>query len=52
MEFWKDLKVYSSGDCITQHNRLAFDFEIRKIKDTRRKIWKLHQGIVKSNFTS
>ena len=37
---------------ITQHKTLIYEFKIRKVKSTRRKIWKLHEDSLKSNFSS
>ena len=39
MEFQKDTKVYSSGECITQHKQLAFDFEISKKRVPRESLY-------------
>ena len=48
----KLIKILTSEECITQHKTLIYEFNIRKVKGTRRKIWKLHEDSLKSNFSS
>ena len=55
-KFLNDIKVSPSEKCITQYKPLLCDFKIRKIKNTikfvpRKKIWKLHEDNVKSDFS-
>ena len=55
MELFTD-KVLLIEEYITQHMSVICDFKIRKVKDIRRKfvprrkIWKLHEDSVKSDF--
>ena len=57
-KFLKNMKVLPSEECTTHRKALVCDIKIRKVKDTRRKflprrkIWKLHEDSVKSNFRS
>ena len=57
-EVFKDVKVLSSEECITQYKSLVCDFKLTKVKNTRRKfaprrkIWKLHEDSIKSDFRS
>ena len=52
------MKALSTEECTTQHKPLLCGFKISKIKDSRRKflprrkIWKLHEDRVKSDFRS
>ena len=52
------MKVLPSEECTTHRKALVCDIKIRKVKDTRRKflprrkIWKLHEDSVKSDFRS
>ena len=54
----KDINILPSEECISQYKPLVCDFKIRKVKDTRKnfvpkkKIWKLHQDSVNSDFRS
>ena len=48
----KLIKILPSEECITQHKTLIYEFKIRKVKSTRRKIRKLHEDSLKSNFSS
>ena len=54
----KNIKISPRKECITQHKILVCDFKIRKVKDSkrrfvfRRKIWKLHEDNVHSDFKS
>ena len=56
-KFLNDIKVSPSEKCITQYKPLLCDFKVRKIKNTRikfvsrKKIWKLHEDNVKSDFS-
>ena len=57
-EVFKDVKVLSSEECIIQYKSLVCDFKLTKVKNTRRKfvptrkIWKLHEDSIKSDFRS
>ena len=31
---------------------MVYDFKIRKVKDTRRKIWELHENSIRNDFRS
>ena len=42
--YLKDIKFFP------EHEPLVCDFKIRKVKETRRKIWELHEDTVKSDF--
>ena len=53
----KDIKVIPSEECIAQHKPVICNLKIKKVKSTRRrfvprrKIWKLHESSVKSDFS-
>ena len=53
----KDIKVVPSEECITQHKPVICNLKIKKVKSNRRrfvprrKIWKLYESSVKSDFS-
>ena len=50
-------QVWPIGECIIQHWPLICDFNIRNVKDTKRKftcksnIWKLYEGSIRSDLS-
>ena len=56
--FLKDIQFLPIEECITQHNPLLCNFNIRKVPDNRgnvapgRKTWQLHVDNAKSGFSS
>ena len=54
----RDIKVLHNEECITQHKPVSCDYKMRKVTGNRRmflprrKIWKLLENGVKSDFRS